>query len=538
MLDTTRRTAVYDLAGVIVIALVLRCFFFQGIYPSDQFTYSIIAHGVLSGWWWLGALFYEASTRWGFLLPTVGLYRFFGVSEVTSTAWPMSLSIGTVVVGYLLGQRIGGPRAGWLAAVLLAFFPLEVSYASQLMGDGPLSFWLLLALYLFGCGDCATALSRRRAYLLASGLALGIAYATKFVALLVLPFFLLVMLLRRRIEWQYLWIIAGIVAVIFVEMALFSLYGGNAFLRIQSILADQSDAAHAIQQSVPEFTALRRSIWTYAYWMFVDLRYAGVAFILLGVLLGWRVVGPRQFPRQGENTKILWTVGLWALTLFLVLSLYPIQVSPYVPLYKVPNYMLMFSAPLLVVTAVLLGQRSHFFQTVTLSVLIPTAVLCMIYAQESHRAVVDNSRALSAFARTHRDRPVYASARNVYLLRYFDRFTHYDAYRWYTTEKYGDEAKPAPDLAELHSAYVAVDRYFLFFDKDRFNFPAAVLDPPPTWRAVFSYQRQPHWLARYGTALVQRLAGWGILTEAMGTWVEGKLHNWSHAEPVIVYAVE
>jgi len=452
----------------------------------------------------------------------------------------MLLSLGTIAVGYLLGSYVGGRDAGYLAAVLIAIFPLEVACAGQLLADAPLSFWLLLALYCFVRGDESDTPGGRRSYFFTSGLALGMAYATKFVAVLLCPFFLVLVLLRRRIDWSQLWIACGFAVIFTAEYLMFAWYSGNGWLRLESVLADRADTAQlsAAQAAAWKLDTLSTSVWHYLYWMFVDIHHVGAVFLLFGILGGIALVVPRWQETEERLTRSYGSVLLWAGTLLVMLSCYPTSTTPYVPIYKVPYYMLMFTAPLLVAAAVLLARMSRRFQYVSLAAVGVSGMLCLILSYEGHRERVDNVRVLYAFAEAHSDRPLYALKRDVDLLRFFARFAPTREYKIMGTEKFAKQEYSTDDLSSLQRAYVAVDQHFLIFDKARYDFLSQTSQPPPSWRIVLTYQRQSHWLKRVVLNSVDVTHQRGIVSDAVREALLAKLQGWSHTDPLVIYAVD
>jgi dolichyl-phosphate-mannose-protein mannosyltransferase len=93
------------------------------------------------------------------------------------------LGAGAVLVGFRLGRRLHGPRAGLMAALLLAVLPLPVVFAHYLTVDVTLSFFVLLAVERLVAARQAPTL---RAFALA-GLACGLAISAKPSAVFLLP---------------------------------------------------------------------------------------------------------------------------------------------------------------------------------------------------------------------------------------------------------------------------------------------------------------------------------------------------------------
>jgi 4-amino-4-deoxy-L-arabinose transferase-like glycosyltransferase len=511
--------ALFKLALLLLFALALRIIFFHGISPSDPFTYSATAWDIVQGQW-NPAFFYEQTTRWGVLFPLAVSYKLFGVNEASSMLWPLLTSLGTVAVAYGLALHLKDERAAVLAGIIVATFPLEIMYASQPMADCPLSFWLLLSLYWFLRADRSDAIRRKRWFYYASGIALALAYATKFVAVLIAPFFLLV-LLRRRIEWNWAWLALGFLIVFAVEFFIFQQVTGDGLKRLSLVLHDQ--ASHA-PLTAGGFT-VPTSVGLYFYWMFVDFHYVGLSFVALLLMLLHRVSKRRETLWNGGGLTLL-----WALTLLLLLTFYPISTRPYVALYKIEVYMLMFSAPLLVVTAAWLSDYAPRVRLLALVLIVLSSLPFVYLLHESYRAHSDNARAIWTFAQAHTDRPLYAHRSDQRLLQYFDGFRRNDAYQSFRLPKPDEDGPPTPPINWQH-AYVAINHYLLSYHRED-SYPPEITNPPVGWREVYRYQRPEHWLRRAVAAVVNRL--WPSLAPQ----INRKFANWSHTQPVIIYATD
>ncbi len=506
---------------LLAFALILRVIFFHGIAPGDPFTYSLSAWDIVQGQWNPG-YFYEQTTRWGVLFPIAASYKLLGVREFSSAVWPLLTSLGTVAVAYLLALHLKGERAALLAGILVATFPLEIIYATQPMADCPLSFWLLLSLYGFVRGEDAT--TNQRWFFFLSGIALALAYATKFVAILIAPFFLLVLLWRRRLEWHWAWLGVGFLLVFAVEFVIFQQVTGNGFARLDLVLHDK--ASHA--PTTAGAFQVQNSVWLYFYWMLVDFHYVGASFVVLLLMLLQRgLKGWRDCPNISPNA---WLPLLWAITLLLILSFYPTSTKPYVPLYKIEAYMLMFSAPLLVLTAVWLSEYAQKWQGAVMALLLLSSLPFVYLLHESYRAHGDNAHAIWAFAQSHTDRPLYAHRSDQRFLQYFDGFQRNDAYQNFRLPKPDEDVHETPPINFAH-AYVAINQYMLAYHRED-AYPPEITNPPSHWREVYRYQRPEHWLRRGVAAVTEPLP------TSLAQPLNRKFVNWSHTQPVIIYATD
>jgi hypothetical protein len=108
------------------------------------------------------------------------------------------MGVLTVMVTAALGARLFGPRAGALAALLLALAPLHLAQGHYFTVDVPATLWTSLCLLL-----CAGALRRPdRGMLALAGACAGLAASTKYNAgvVLVAPLYTLAVTWRRA-EW-------------------------------------------------------------------------------------------------------------------------------------------------------------------------------------------------------------------------------------------------------------------------------------------------------------------------------------------------
>lgn len=523
MMSGISNSALLKLAILLLVALVLRVLCWHGISPGDPFTYSVSAWDIVQGKW-NPAYFYEQTTRWGLLFPLAASYKWFGVDNFSSMLWPLLTSVGTVAVAYLLALHLKGETAALLAGIIVTTFPLEIIYASQPMADGPLSFWLLLSLYWFVRAEHSDSLCLKRWFYFVGGLAFAFAYATKFVAILIAPFFLLVLLLRRRIEWNWAWFALGFILVLAFEFVLFRYLTGNGLARLDLVLHDQASHAPVTAGGFQ----VQNGVGLYLYWMFVDFHYVGLGFV------AWLLMLLHRIKKHWRSPRIIlaesWMPFLWAVTFIFVLSVYPTSLQPYIPLYKIEVYMLMFSAPLLVLTAVWLSEYAKKWQWIVIALIVLSSLPFVYLLRESYRAHGDNARAIFAFYQSHRDRPLYAHRSDQRFLQYFDGFQHNEAYKSYRLGKPTSDVHATSPINFQHS-YVAIDQYMVEYHREDF-YPPEIAHPPATWREVYRYQRPEHWVRRKVSAITN------LLRPDLAEIINCKFANWSHTQPVIIYATD
>lgn len=157
------------LAAIGVVAVALRIAFFTGYHGYDDIHYIQRAFDLSEG---VRSLPQTAwAGRIGLVGPTALAYAALGVTPVTTNLFPFACSLLGIAAVYMLGRRLFDEGTGLLAALLLAFLPIDVLSAGQLFANSPVS---LLAGIGFGCFVLAERDDDPRAYF-CSGLGLGLA---------------------------------------------------------------------------------------------------------------------------------------------------------------------------------------------------------------------------------------------------------------------------------------------------------------------------------------------------------------------------
>ena len=131
------------------------------------------------------------SARTAVCFPIAWSWQIFGMGCKTASLYFLGCGLLLVFLGGWLGKKLFGPVEGIIAASLLAFFPLDVVFSSQLMPDLPLATWLALSVSL----SVAASIRGSIVLFFASGVALGVAALTKefsIASLMFLPFFVFI----------------------------------------------------------------------------------------------------------------------------------------------------------------------------------------------------------------------------------------------------------------------------------------------------------------------------------------------------------
>src|SRR3989339_1236113 len=181
-----------SIAGLLLLAAVLRLVYFTGLSGFDHFAYAHLAVNLLNGTLdYLKADSFFAF-RWMIILPTAVSFWLFGVSDVSAVAFPFVCSLGMVLAVWLMARELWGERTAFFAGLLQAFFPMSLGYSTTLFAEEILECFAGFAVLFF----IRACLRGSKIYCLISGLCLGLAYGAHERAVILLGFLLL---------WSVLW---------------------------------------------------------------------------------------------------------------------------------------------------------------------------------------------------------------------------------------------------------------------------------------------------------------------------------------------
>jgi 4-amino-4-deoxy-L-arabinose transferase-like glycosyltransferase len=179
------RVSTYFFIVIVVMYIVLRVAFYQGIVPSDPVGYLQYAKQIAEGEFQLELHHYN--TRFGITLPIAFLFMVFGINEATTVMWPFVCSVVTLYLTFRIGTALVGTVAALLACTFLTVLPLDIGLAMQVLPEPIMTAMLCICVWCFYRGIYETNVFKARLWLLGAGMALWGAYSAKITGIFLMP---------------------------------------------------------------------------------------------------------------------------------------------------------------------------------------------------------------------------------------------------------------------------------------------------------------------------------------------------------------
>lgn len=214
----------------------------------DEALYANLSKNILKTGDWL--IMHQGAKTWFdkpplYMWCTAVSYKIFGVNEFSARLTSGIFGVASILILYLFGKKIADKMTGLLSGLILLAFPHYVHFSKMGMMDVPITFFILLTLYLFWLG------AEREKYLFYSGAILCVSYLLKgFAAFLPLLIIIVYAVLSKNIRLvlkrQFLLGTALAFSVIFIwhlaqfllagPVALKGYFGFHVFQRATSVL--------------------------------------------------------------------------------------------------------------------------------------------------------------------------------------------------------------------------------------------------------------------------------------------------------------
>jgi 4-amino-4-deoxy-L-arabinose transferase-like glycosyltransferase len=437
---------------IIAVALAVRAWCYTGPIGSDDHDYYLAAYEMHKGEYQPSEKYWK--NRYGMILPIAAAYEILGTNEYAAAAWPMFSALGAVAVCYLLGKKLVDGQTGLLAALLLAFYPLDVHYSGLILPDIPISFLIATSVYAFI--EAGTRAKRSLPLYFLSGLLLGIAYLCRSMSVVVLPFLALyIIFFERKLRLEHSLLAVGFAAVLAAEGAYYALNGLSPLYGFQL----NAQAAIAVNSSGECST----SQGYYPQVIFGNLSVFGPYFYLFLPAMALAAV------KRERGALILLA---WAGSILFILQFGYVSLFPPIAVVKVRKFLIYGTVPLVLLGAWALMQvRARLrWSVVTLLVGLSLYFLrpCSYSFNRTPEAMGGNVRQVAAYLKQLPPKPIYTDLRTQAMLMLASGFE-------FPPERFRDLYQVASPR-ELRGCYVVINWFYARFDSPAGATPTYVIN--------------------------------------------------------------
>lgn len=385
----------FMLALILLLSLFIRVFFFNGEFGSDELVYLERALDVANGVW--SSADYNGALRYGYNIPSGFLIHLFGLNLFTANLWPLACSLVEISLVFLFSWKYINYRAALFAALLLAFTPLHVAVSTRLHADPVVSMFLTLSFVAFYKAERE---SSKSLYFM-TGIFLGCVFWVKELVAVVFFAFLLYPVFIRKIKQDWFYLVLGGIVMLLAHFALMEFVAGDPLHAIKTVLGQ-------MKRGVPDPSAYNDDPWYYFKYLFFDIKHTWLSpLIALLVILAFRGSQALTRGKDGLEYAIFWLGSL-----LLVLSFFPVSLSPIRFAMKQSNYITLFLAPIAVIAGAVLSVIPRKAAWLLAMLTVSGGFLLSGLEQQDYRLFTANSRGLLAFSEAHPNQDIYGSVNN------------------------------------------------------------------------------------------------------------------------------
>lgn len=512
------------LSALLLLALILRLAFFNGAFGSDDLVYLNRSVQVSQGLW--SSANYNGALRYGFNIPAGFLMYLFGVNELAANLWPLFCSLAEIALVYVFALSQWGRRAALYAALVLAFMPLHVAVATRIHADPVVACFLTLSFILFYFAQ----MQRSRALFFFCGIAMGLVFWTKELAVVALLAFIAYPLIWRQLEARWLYLLGGGLCMLVCHLALMNFIAGDP-LHAFKVVAGQVN--HSF---IEGGDAAEDGAWFYFKYLFLDIKHTFLAGILaavavLGIGLCWCL---SLNLRRGRLHSLPLDAGtaytlFWMVTLLGLLSFFPVSLTPFKLIMKQSNYLTLFLAPLALLAGYQIDKMRHRQGLMVLSITLAGSFFLAGLEQQAYRVFTSNSKAVLGFARRHPGAMLVGSNNNGNIAA-MDAMFHQDHpvnFRYMS-----DLPQRSNSVSTAaNAAFAVIDQQTMGWGKHALSLAMA----PDCWLKLATLEPDGFGLALPMIQMLTPAAAW--LPSALGRRAQSVFQQLSRPAPAIVYRV-
>lgn len=425
---------------IFILALVIRLLFFNGLNWDDDPDYVFRAYQVKTG---QGFIYRDNNGfRIGTYYPVALTYSLFGINDFGCGAYALIISLLSIVVVFYLGKLLFNVRTGIIAALLLAFYPLDVELASRLMPDGLLSGFSLFAIYFLYRGDIKNRESDGETLksiwsYIASGLLLGWCTLVNMSAVVIIMyvaiyFFLSIAFFRKKLKkigflrgffkilvLRYAILIGVFLVVMSAEGASYYKVTGDFFFKYNHTLTHYA-GDHGFCKDLTMYPRIMFHINSRGNYRFQGKEYSYYGFYYIFTLFAL-IYSLTQYKRNA------YFINIWLLTVFLYLQWGSMSFTEYTPLHRLPRHLSLVTPPMILCLAFFISnfrpeKIKKYISPVIVSFLLISSLIFCYYRHQNLEDSVLPQAAIHNYLDYLKPRFVYAANSTSAYQKFLDKF--------------------------------------------------------------------------------------------------------------------
>lgn len=463
---------------ILLIAIFIRLIFFIGLNWSDDVHYVHLASEILKGNYRPS---HVASLRLMMIFPLALFFKIFGISEFSAVLYPLLVSIFNIIIIFYISKLLFNDKIAIISALILAFFPLDVNYATWIMPDLPIAFFTSLSAYFFIRSEYKEKkLNRKRLFLLLSGVFGGFAYLVKLSGLLIFVFFtsyyLIKSLYKKRIDYNLFFIFFGYLIIFLIEGTYYYISTGDFLLQIHSGFSYFAQKERLKYEFVTDFDFYPKIMFNldhnYMYSWNNRYTYFGFFYYLVIISIIFIVM---------KKIKNAYVIILWLLSVFLYMQFGTMSISEYIPMHRLDRHLTVIEVPSIILFSVFIYNfsKNKIRKAISIFIIIILILSFIGYIKNIYyfqKGAVEDTKRIFEFIRERPKKVVYSDWGTIGHLMFYFKFERNEYLRGLDYVKCED----------IKDAYVVVNatRGWVEFWPMFQNYPSCALNPPETWQLL------------------------------------------------------
>jgi 4-amino-4-deoxy-L-arabinose transferase-like glycosyltransferase len=457
------------LIALLALATVLRLAFFNGAFGSDDLIYLGRSVQIAQGNW--ASANYNGALRYGFNIPAGFFIYLFGINIIAANLWPLLCSIAEIAAVYVLAFHLWGRRPALCGALILAFMPLHVASATRIHADPVVAFFLTLSFVLFHFSEH----ERSRLLYFFAGIAMGLVFWAKELAVVTLFAFVFYPALWHRIDARWTYVVGGGLVMLLAHFALMTFVAGDPLHAIKTVTRQVSSSF------IEGGDVAEDGIWYYFRYLFLDIKHVWLTgFIATASVLFTFHKRLRSRPVAPGTGYVIF----WLLALIGILSFMPVSLQPLKFVMKQSNYLTLFLAPVALLSGFFIANIKKKPAIALLIATLGGGFLLAALEQQAYHVFTSNSKAALDFSKRNPGVSVIGSTNNANISVMFSILNrdqvHADPFLYISNmHRHADAMKPRPAAAAI-PAFAIIDQETMNWGKNE----VALMQAPPCWEAL------------------------------------------------------